>query len=152
MFRTSLFLVLIGLLTLSGCSNATGDDIIVDDDMNTDTDTETNPICDTDTSRVCLPRLSVEENQIVDAFGQPVVLKGVCLGDPAHLVEDNKWSKSYFGEAAAWGAKLVRVQVSPWSYHQYGPEESFALVDEAVQWSVENGMYVSLEWHSCGNT
>ena len=149
MFRFTFSLFFTGLLTLGGCSDDSGDDTTTNTDR--DTDSSQVPICDEDTSGTCLSRLRVDGNHIVDDSGHPVVLKGLCLGDPAHLVADNQWSKAYLDEAAVWGAKLVRVQVSPWSYHESGPEKSFALVDEAVQWSKENGMYVSLEWHSCGN-
>lgn len=143
MIRLQFLLLGAAIAAIGGCANDSGDDA--------DADSDTVPLCAPDSPGSCLTRLSVDGNQIVDVTGQPVVLKGLCLGDPAHLVSDNQWSKAYFDEAAAWGATLVRVQVSPWSYHEREPEESFALVDQAVQWSGENDMYVSLEWHSCGN-
>jgi endoglucanase len=98
-----------------------------------------------------LQLLKVRGNKIVDPGGNPVILKGVCIADPAMVKQYGYWSEDYFRQAAAWGAKLIRVPIHPNTYRALGKETVFSLLNDAVGWSEKYGMYAIIDWHSEGN-
>jgi endoglucanase len=98
-----------------------------------------------------LPQLRVRGNRFVDTEGKTIVLKGLCLGDPADVRQNGYWSADYFRQASLWGAKLVRIPISPGTYRALGKDAYFDLITEAVNWSEKYGMYVMLDWHPIGN-
>ena len=98
-----------------------------------------------------LPRLRVEGNRFVDEQGRAVVLHGVNISDPDKLVKQGKWSKAHFEAIRSWGARVVRVPVHPVAWKERGPVEYFKLLDQAVTWASEVGLYLLLEWHGIGN-
>jgi len=73
------------------------------------------------------------------------------IGHPFQIQQEGHWSESHLREAAAWGAKLLRVYIDPQHHRQIGVEKSLAELDEVVAWSKKYGMYVMLDWHSIGN-
>ncbi len=98
-----------------------------------------------------LVSLRVQGNHFVDANGNTVVLKGLNLCYPSILQREGHWSEDYFKQAASWGARLVRVPIDPGSYRKIGKEKYLAVLDQAVEWSKSQGMYVMVDWHSIGN-
>ncbi len=98
-----------------------------------------------------LPLLKVQGNRIVDEKGRPVTLQGLNLCYPSILLQEGHWTEDYFREAAAWGARLVRVPIDPGSYRRMGKGPTLALLDQAAAWGEKYGMYVMVDWHSIGN-
>lgn len=98
-----------------------------------------------------LPRISIEGNRFVTPDGAPFVFRGVATSDPAVLIERGQWSRGYFEAIKHWNANVVRIPVHPADWRRLGVDGYLALLDEAVQWSGELGMYVIIDWHSIGN-
>ena len=98
-----------------------------------------------------LSRIRVVGNKFVNEEGQIIVFRGVCLSDPVKLIGDGHWDATYFAEAAAWGANIVRFAVHPQNINHLGWEETFQAMDHGVQWAKEQGLYVIMDWHSIGN-
>ncbi len=98
-----------------------------------------------------LPLISVEGNRFVNAEGETVVFRGVALIDAAALLDRGTWGREYFEKVASWNANVVRVPVHPSDWRSVGEEAYLKLIDQAVQWSAELGMYVIIDWHSIGN-
>ena len=95
--------------------------------------------------------VKVEGNKFVDAKGNEMVFRGLCVPDASKLVADGKWNSRYFAEAADWGANVVRLTFHPTKLNAAGWEETFQAVDKGVKWAKKNGMYVIIDWHSMGN-
>ncbi len=95
--------------------------------------------------------LRVQGRQFVDAAGQPIVFRGVSIGDPDKLAKGGHWDKRIFAEIKAWGANVVRVPVHPVAWRARGPEAYLALLDQGVAWARETGLYVMVDWHVIGN-
>jgi hypothetical protein len=98
-----------------------------------------------------LPLLAVRGNKIVDAQGNPVLVRGLSISDPDKLESQGHWSREYFEKVKEMGAMVVRVPVHPAAWRGRTPREYLKLLDQAVQWSTELGMYVMIDWHSIGN-
>jgi len=95
--------------------------------------------------------LHVEGNRFVDERGKPVVLRGVNISDPDKLVKGGHWNKHHFQVIREWGANAVRVPVHPVAWKERGKEEYFKLLDQAVEWASDLGLYLIVEWHGIGN-
>ena len=95
--------------------------------------------------------VKVEGNKFVDPQGNEIIFRGLCFSDPVKLVRDGQWNRRYFEEAADWGANIVRFAVHPTNLNSLGWDETFAAMDQGVQWAKELGMYVIMDWHSIGN-
>ena len=95
--------------------------------------------------------LHVEGNRFVDDQGKTVVLAGVNISDPDKLEKDGRWSKQHLAVVKEWGADVVRVPVHPVAWKLRGPEAYFKLLDDAVTWASELGLYLIIEWHGIGN-
>lgn len=98
-----------------------------------------------------MPFIKVKGNSFVDENGKTIVFKGLSISDPDKLVKDGRWSKKHFEVIESWGANLVRIPVIQVSVHQRGIEEYVRILDEAVKWCSELGIYVIIDWHSIGN-
>ena len=95
--------------------------------------------------------IHVEGNRFVDEEGNTRVFYGVNISDPDKLDKNGHWSKGHFQVIKDWGANLVRVPVHPVAWKSRGKEEYFELLDQAVTWASELGLYLNIEWHSIGN-
>lgn len=98
-----------------------------------------------------MPSIRVKENYFINSEGEIVVFRGVNISDPDKLKNDNKWTKSHFQEAKDWGANIIRLPVHPSRWRERGQEEYLKLLDEAVVWANELGLYLIIDWHSIGN-
>ncbi len=95
--------------------------------------------------------IRVKGNSFVDESGKSIVFKGLSISDPDKLVKDGRWNKRHFEEIKRWGANIIRIPVHPIAWHQRGVEEYMRLLDDAVTWSSELGIYLIIDWHSIGN-
>ena len=105
----------------------------------------------------CTPKSSqegwvkVQGNKFIDPQGNEIVFRGLCFSDPVKLVGEGQWNERYFAEAASWGANIVRFAVHPTNLNSMGWDETFAAMDQGIQWAKQHGMYVIMDWHSIGN-
>jgi endoglucanase len=95
--------------------------------------------------------IRVEGNRFVDDQGRTMVFRGVNISDPDKLAKMGHWNRRHFEVIKEWGANVVRVPVHPVAWKERGREEYFKLLDQAVDWASELGLYLIVEWHSIGN-
>jgi endoglucanase len=100
---------------------------------------------------VSLPVIAVQGNRFVNPQGETVVFRGLATSDPAELLKKGQWGRRYFEEAKKWHANVVRIPVHPRDWRDLGEAEYLKLLDQAVQWAGELGMYVIIDWHTIGN-
>ncbi len=93
----------------------------------------------------------VEGKLFVNEQDETVVFRGVNISDPDKLVKQGKWSKAHFEAAQAFGANVLRIPVHPVAWRARGKDAYFELLDQAVVWANELGLYLILDWHSIGN-
>jgi len=98
-----------------------------------------------------LPLISVRGNRFVDPQGNPVLFRGLAISDPDKIGNQGHWNREHFVKAQQTGAKLVRIPVHPIAWRERGAEKYLALLDQAVEWCTELGMYVDIDWHTIGN-
>ena len=98
-----------------------------------------------------LPLISVKGNSFVNDKGETVTFQGVSIADPHRLVNADQWKKELFREISGWGANVIRLPVHPRWWRERGTREYVHLLDEAVEWAKEFGLYVIIDWHSIGN-
>jgi endoglucanase len=98
-----------------------------------------------------LPLISVRGNQFVDPQGKPALFRGVAISDPDKIEAQGHWNREIFVKVQEMGARLVRIPVHPVAWRERGSAAYLALLDQAVEWSTELGMYVVIDWHSIGN-
>lgn len=98
-----------------------------------------------------LPPIQVQGNHFVNDKGETVVLRGVNISDPDKLVKDGRFTRKYFETIKAWGANVVRIPVHPSTWRQRGKKGYLPLLDQAITWINELGMYTIVDWHSMGN-
>ncbi|HTY38748.1 MAG TPA: cellulase family glycosylhydrolase, partial [Bacteroidota bacterium] len=98
-----------------------------------------------------LPRISVRGNRFVDPQGNPLLLKGLSISDPDKIEYQGHWSKAHFEKVKATGAQVVRIPIHPVAWRERTPAGYLVLLDQAVNWCTELGMYVIIDWHTIGN-
>ncbi len=98
-----------------------------------------------------LPLISVSGNRFVDPDGKPVLFRGVNIADPDKVESQGHWKKEFFVKIKQTGATVVRIPVHPVAWRGRGTKNYLALLDQAVQWSTDLGIYVDIDWHSIGN-
>ncbi|RYY01242.1 MAG: glycoside hydrolase family 5 protein [Gammaproteobacteria bacterium] len=106
-----------------------------------------------DTAKIAtqLPLIKVQGNKFVDDKGKVFVFRGVNISDPDKLVKDGHFTRKHFEVIKSWGANVVRIPVHPSAWQKRGKKGYLPLLDQAVQWANELGMYVIVDWHSIGN-
>jgi len=95
--------------------------------------------------------IHVEGNRFVDEDGNTRIFRGVNISDPEKLEKNGHWNRAHFEIIKDWGANLVRVPVHPVAWKGRGKVEYFKLLDQAVTWASELGLYLNIEWHGIGN-
>ena len=98
-----------------------------------------------------LPRIRVQGNQFMGPAGNPILFRGVSVADPDRLEHQGHWHRQLFEEVKAMGATLVRLPVHPAAWRERTPHEYLKLLDQAVEWCTDLGLYVDIDWHSIGN-
>ncbi len=98
-----------------------------------------------------LPRIRVQGNHFVDPDGKIVLFRGVSISDPDKLDHQGHWDRHHFEEVKQMGATLVRIPVHPAAWRERTPREYLKLLDQAVDWCTDLGIYVDIDWHSIGN-
>lgn len=97
------------------------------------------------------PLIKVEKNHFVDSNGKTMVFRGVNIADPDKLVRQKQWQKSLFTELSQnWGVNLIRLPVHPVAWQSRGKSEYLKLIDQAVLWANDLGIYLVIDWHSIG--
>lgn len=95
--------------------------------------------------------IRVDGNRFANESGETMIFKGLSISDPDKIEKDGRWSKAHFEVIKSWGANVVRIPVHPISVRQRGIENYVKLLDQAVDWCSELGLYVIIDWHSIGN-
>lgn len=98
-----------------------------------------------------LPLIKVQGNKFVDPDGKTVLFKGLSISDPDKIEHQGHWNKNHFEKIKDMGAKLVRIPVHPAAWRERTPEKYLGLLDQAVDWCTDLGLYVLIDWHSIGN-
>lgn len=98
-----------------------------------------------------LPLIRVVGNKFLNALGDTVLFRGVAIADPDKIDQEGRWNKNLFVKVKEFGAMIVRIPVHPAAWHARTPINYLELLDQAVDWCTELGMYVDIDWHSIGN-
>jgi endoglucanase len=98
-----------------------------------------------------LPLIRVSGNRFVNAAGDTILFRGLSISDPDKLEAQGHWNRAHFEKVRDLGALLVRIPVHPVAWRGRTPAKYLALLDQAVDWCAELGMYVDIDWHSIGN-
>ena len=81
----------------------------------------------------------------------PVLFRGVSISDPDKLERQGHWNTNHFQHIKEFGANLVRIPVHPDAWRAHGRLAYLHMLDDAVRWCTELGIYVDIDWHSIGN-
>jgi hypothetical protein len=95
-------------------------------------------------------RLQAQGNQIINAVGTPVLLKGLMPPDPAKLHSKNRFNHDFFIKISETGANVIRIPVHPENWVR-DRDYLWRYLDPIVAWAGELGMYVIIDWHYIGN-
>lgn len=98
-----------------------------------------------------LPLISVRGNKFVDPSGATILFRGLAISDPDKIEGQGHWNKKLFMNVKQTGARIVRIPVHPIAWRERSPKAYLALLDQAVEWCTELGLYIDLDWHSIGN-
>jgi hypothetical protein len=98
-----------------------------------------------------LPLIRVKGTRFVNALGDTVLFRGLAISDPDKIEGQGRWKKSHFIKVKETGATIVRIPVHPIAWRERTPAAYLQLLDQAVEWCTELGMYVDIDWHSIGN-
>ncbi len=96
------------------------------------------------------PALRIEGTKLLSKDGKEVLLRGVSIADP--LMPGVEFKKDHFEFLAkSWRANCVRVPVHPGHWKARGAAACDKLLDDAVAWCREFGLYAILDYHAIGN-
>lgn len=98
-----------------------------------------------------LPLIRVAGNKFVNAMGDTILFRGCAIADPDKLEQQGHWNMQHFAKVKEIGAMIVRIPVHPVPWRMRTPAKYLALLDQAVEWCTELGMYIDIDWHSIGN-
>jgi endoglucanase len=98
-----------------------------------------------------LPLIKVEGNKFVNENGEKILFRGLSISDPDKIENQGHWGKDHFEKVREMGARIVRIPVHPVAWKERTPEKYLILLDQAVEWCTDLGMYVIIDWHSIGN-
>ncbi len=98
-----------------------------------------------------LPLIRVEGNRFVSSIGDTVLFRGCAIADPDKLEQQGRWTRELFAKVKEIGATIVRIPVHPVPWRMRTPSNYLRLLDQAVEWCTELGMYIDIDWHSIGN-
>jgi endoglucanase len=118
-------------------------------DWNNNFDPEHRPVNNPNAKK--LPLIRVKGNKFVNSYGDTILFRGVTIADPDKIEQEDRWSKNLFMKLKEFGATIVRIPVHPVPWRMRTPLKYLQLLDQAVDWSTELGMYVIIDWHCIGN-
>ena len=98
-----------------------------------------------------LARILVKGNTFVNEKGEKILFRGVAISDPDKIERQGHWNKQHFEQVKEFGATVVRIPVHPVAWRERTPVKYMELLDQAVAWCTELGMYVMIDWHTIGN-
>jgi endoglucanase len=98
-----------------------------------------------------LPLIAVKGNKFTDPQGNPIVFRGLSISDPDKIEAQGHWNKDHFVKVKEMGAKVVRIPIHPVAWRLRTPDGYLQLLDQAVGWCTDLGLYIDLDWHSVGN-
>ncbi len=98
-----------------------------------------------------LSLIKVEGNKFVNSEGKTILFRGISISDPDKIERQGHWNKNHFEKVKETGAMIVRIPVHPVAWRDRTPEKYLELLDQAVEWCTDLGMYVMIDWHSIGN-
>jgi hypothetical protein len=98
-----------------------------------------------------LPLIKVVGNKFVDAKGDTILFRGLAISDPDKIERQGHWNKNHFEKVRDIGCVVVRIPVHPVAWRERTPEKYIKLLDQAVEWCTDLGMYVMIDWHTIGN-
>jgi aryl-phospho-beta-D-glucosidase BglC (GH1 family) len=98
-----------------------------------------------------LPLIKVERNKFINSKGDTILFRGVAISDPDKIERQGHWNKEHFVKVKEMGALIVRIPVHPVAWRERTPDRYLELLDQAVEWCTDLGMYVMIDWHSIGN-
>lgn len=98
-----------------------------------------------------LPRISVKGNSFINEKGETILFRGLSISDPDKIEHQGHWNKQHFEKVKEMGAMVVRIPVHRIAWRERGPANYVKLLDEAIAWCTELGMYVMIDWHTIGN-
>jgi hypothetical protein len=61
------------------------------------------------------------------------------------------WNRMLLENVKEFGATVVRLPIHPAAWRARTPAKYLGLLDQAISWCTELGMYVIVDWHSIGN-
>jgi aryl-phospho-beta-D-glucosidase BglC (GH1 family) len=93
----------------------------------------------------------VKGNKFINSKGDTILFRGLAISDPDKIERQGHWNKKHFEKAKETGALIVRIPVHPVAWRERTPEKYLELLDQAVEWCTDLGMYVVIDWHSIGN-
>jgi endoglucanase len=98
-----------------------------------------------------LPLIRVNGTRFVTPHGDTVLFRGLAISDPDKIDHQGHWGRNHFLKVKEMGATVVRIPVHPIAWRERTPAKYLALLDQAVEWCSDLGMYVMIDWHSIGN-
>jgi endoglucanase len=98
-----------------------------------------------------LPLIKVEGNKLINSKGDTILFRGLSISDPDKIERQGHWNRNHFEKVREMGAMIVRIPVHPVAWRERTPEKYLALLDQAVEWCTDLGMYIMIDWHSIGN-
>jgi endoglucanase len=98
-----------------------------------------------------LPLIHVYKNKFVNAKGDTLIFRGLSISDPDKVEHQGHWNKKHFEKVKELGTMLVRIPVHPVAWRERTPAKYMELLDSAVSWCTDLGMYIIVDWHSIGN-
>jgi aryl-phospho-beta-D-glucosidase BglC (GH1 family) len=98
-----------------------------------------------------LPLILVKSNKFVNTHGDTVLFRGLSISDPDKVEHQGHWKKEHFVKVKEMGTMLVRIPIHPIAWRERTPAKYLELLDHAVEWCTELGMYIIIDWHTIGN-
>jgi hypothetical protein len=98
-----------------------------------------------------MPLIRIEGNKFVNPEDKTVLFRGLSISDPDKIDRQGHWNKGHFEKVKETGAMVVRIPVHPVAWRERTPEKYLLLLDQAVDWCTDLGMYIMIDWHTIGN-
>jgi endoglucanase len=98
-----------------------------------------------------LSLITVKGNRFINAQGDTLLLRGIAIADADKIEQEGRWNKNIFVQMKKFGATIIRLPVHPAAWRMRTPVKYLQLLDQAVDWCTELGLYVIIDWHCIGN-